>query len=387
MKFIKQLKRRALDIPEMKYVLFEGILANENGSKFEGFKFLNIYSGDTIKIGANFNELGLPEGFLIKDVDYFMSDTIISKQLMNKLNSMNNSEHLKDAARHKANVIFNKLFAFYKYGQKIISFKNEAIKQQMENTRVDKLCFKDFKVPLELSYLSIESKIKTDFIPHEQDIRNMDINISDIYIDGCFIVEYKNSIEFTVLFNRFGMEMDFLRVLLSKEDNVETAIQKALDSFDKFDKQQADKMKSNNLFKDEKRSEASQILNYSLRIAVNTILFFNAVDESDTTIMSIEKIDNTIAKDKNSKKNTKYSKKASFANYNYILSNKSDKNQKLNNEINSKRKIDKQFYVSGHYRKQPIGDKNNPEYKIIWIEPYIKGLDYKIEDKAKITII
>lgn len=35
------------------------------------------------------------------------------------------------------------------------------------------------------------------------------------------------------------------------------------------------------------------------------------------------------------------------------------------------------FIVSGHWRKQPYGPRANPEYRQIWIAPYVKGPDDK----------
>lgn len=80
-------------------------------------------------------------------------------------------------------------------------------------------------------------------------------------------------------------------------------------------------------------------------------------------------------------------KKYGDCNYTYSLSNKSKNSKEITEQIIKIEKIEKKFMVTGHYRNQPYGSGENIHTELIWIEPYLKGIEYNKDDRLNVTII
>lgn len=256
--------------------------------------------------------------------------------------------------------------AFYYTGQKIIKVKNESLIFQLENTDITKLRYEDIKIPFDFFYVDITRNIE---------------NI--ITIDGAFVNKEDGYLSLEVLFESKIYNRMVMTIILDNEKDIESSIKDSIKHYLEEVKLQE---KDENATFDYYENIITILFNYTTKIVLNLIVFYNMiVNNKGNKSYFLEEKNTTIKNNITvNKKNISY---IADANYYYILSNNSYNNQKIEEELKAKKKIEKQFLVSGHMRKQPYGKKGEIYYKNIWIEPYLKGLDYNIDNKMKINVL
>lgn len=279
--------------------------------------------------------------------------------------------------------------------QRVVKFANTALKEQLENTDIKDLMFDDLPLFYDSFYISIE--------------KNFEIEEDKIYVDGIMVTNFKDSLKICAPVLEYHNEykdkygdvtaLNFYTVSIIKGDNIESSIKEAINKCFQTNEDGFNMLKESSFLddidkkKDQLNNNDSMIMNYISKMAINTIFFHNAAKSKKNSLFTVESKDERLKDSfplhKTNKAVKKFSKKISDANYYYILKNSSQQNISIE-ESQKRGPIKKQFYVSGHYRKQPIGkrDQEERQNKIIWIQSYIKGTGFtKSPDKIKIDVI
>lgn len=307
-----------------------------------------------------------------KEVIYSFVYSLLNKDIQEELKVLTDYK-LKESFFmdffKKTSEIFLCLFYFYKESQKIIAYKNEAIKYQIQNTDVSKIEFKNFNIPLDFFYLSIED------------------NIGKYYIDGVFVENLVDALELTILFMGEDSLCKYIKVDLFKKGFVTDSIEKSLKILNSQNETIFDNGDLEKKLEEEYKDKI--IVNHVVKIVVNTMIFFDTFHRTNNLLYFVEEKDETISIKnlKTEKGIKKKSKKYSESNYYFYLGSNSNKNKDINDSIKKGKKIEKQFLVTGHYRKQPVGERDSSKFKVIWIEPYLKGRNYKMDNKIHTTVI
>lgn len=272
-------------------------------------------------------------------------------------------EKIDEYFNHSSFLLFSLVY-FYKEGQKIVAFKDKSLLEQFENTKIDTLKFQDLNIFLDYFYLSVEK------------------SINKVYVDGIFIQNQKDVIELVILIKRNGF-LNQIQCVIKKNGNIEDSLKSTIEEFQAVVSEMKEGEIKNSYEKE--IPDDMEIISYSFKMVINSIMFFNLVkvkNNKNYTIIDEDKTSN-IALLKNDKT---YSKRNANSNYTYYFKNNSEENNEFL-KSNKERKITHRFVVSGHYRKQSCGERNNPKHKIIWIEPFIKGSKNAIINKNKAIII
>lgn len=292
--------------------------------------------------------------------------------------------------KETSNQIFLYMYLFYRQNQRILKLKNSAIELQLEYTDLKDICFSDINIPFSIFYVSLEKKFEK-FISLGYG--------KEVYIDGVFVLNTEDYLHLDILFKvktisdneefsgRGFVHNLFFRIKKNekinssikstRDDSIDEIIKKAL--FEEFVGSGLDsRMPAADNFIDE-------LSEYALFQTLKIIMFYNIAikNKNDIKIETENKI--IQLNTKNSNKTTL--KKYGDCNYTYILSNKSKSSKELTEQIAKRGKIEKKFMVTGHYRNQPYGSGENIYTELIWIEPYLKGIDYNKDDRLNVTII
>ena len=292
--------------------------------------------------------------------------------------------------RETSNKVFLYMYLFYRQNQRILKLKNSAIELQLEHTELKDICFSDVKIPFPIFYVSLEKKFEK-FISFGYK--------KEVYIDGVFVLNTEDYLHLDILFKVKTISDDeefsgrgfvhnlFFRIKKNekinssikstRDDSINEIIKKAL--FEEFVGSGLDsRMPAADNFLDE-------LSEYALFQTLKIIMFYNIAinNKNDIEIETENKV--IQLNTKNSNKSTL--KKYGDCNYTYILSNKSKSSKEITEQIIKRGKIEKKFMVTGHYRNQPYGSGENIHTELIWIEPYLKGIEYNNDDKLNITII
>jgi hypothetical protein len=259
--------------------------------------------------------------------------------------------------------VVNLLNYFYYYGQKVILLKNKSLRTQLENTKIKNISFNDIEIPHKFFYISLEKEI------------------GDFLLDGMFFQNKKEAIELYLLVSDktvWQTEVELVNIPLNKNMDIHKSINESIEGL-----KEAGADKGFN----EKHQSVELLTRYAVEMAMNIIILLNTIRTNDDIDCYIEE-NNKLFDTKIKKVNGKLAGKISDSNYYYTIKNNSNKNQEIEEENKNTRGQNKTlFYVSGHYRKQPVGPLDNRTIKIIWIEPYIKGRGFKSKDKLSITVI
>ncbi len=272
-------------------------------------------------------------------------------------------------------IMLRSFITFLQEGQRVVSIKNKELFEQFENTSIKNLNFQDLQIFLDSFYLSIEK------------------TICGVYVDGMFFENEKDCFNITLLLKRQGDKSNEVLIgALYKHNDIETAIKVSIDELgfhcgskllECEDAQLREVLKR----RFEKESfEDAEILKYTYKLLVNVLMFFGTVKTKEYPFYEIKEEDKRVPVSSSSKKDKYSASKVANSNYYYYLSSNSKQNHEFKLSENH-RKINKMFVVTGHYRKQPIGIRENPEHKIIWIEPFLKGISGAIDNKLRTTII
>lgn len=274
----------------------------------------------------------------------------------------------------QSNYYLSSFYFFIKEGQKVISLEKSTILEQFSNTKIDNINFQDIKFFLDFFYISIEK------------------TINNIYVDGIFVENQKDSLELNVLYLKkidavsINATIETLQCIIKKEGSVESSLNDTIKDILELNVIFAQSNPNYNIDLEKENNNDKAIIEFAFKICINTILFFNQVRDNSNSNYEISVVDGTLNQNK-IKNNKDYPKYISNTNYNYYLKNNSKQNKDMSLNGNS-RKITQQFIVSGHYRKQPYGTKaEEQKYRIIWIEPYLKGIEYESANTIKNTIL
>lgn len=254
--------------------------------------------------------------------------------------------------------VFYRIIGFVQEGCMIIKLKSDDLIFALENTSIGNICPSEITVPSNFFYVSTQKKYAFEE--------------GEIYFDGACVHKTSTGINVMLL---YSINDIFLQkaVTFKYDENLEDAADSlSLISPDKYQ----EKMKS--IFLNMFRLVFKIIILYNVAISKNSKTV--TMRESNNLIKNIS-INSMFTSTKKAKESSKI---LSDANYYYLLDNNSEQSRTYVN--NKGYTIDKKFIVSGHYRKQPYGSKSDIEYKIIWIEPYIKGINSSIIDDPKIKI-
>lgn len=292
--------------------------------------------------------------------------------------------------KETSNQIFLYMYLFYRQNQRILKLKNSAIELQLEHTDLKDICFSDINIPFSIFYVSLEKKFEK-FISLGYR--------KEVYIDGVFVLNTEDYLHLDILFKvktisdneefsgRGFVHNLFFRIKKNekinnsikstRDDSINEIIKKAL--FEEFIGSGLDsRMPAADNFIDE-------LSEYALFQTLKIIMFYNIAIKNKNDI-KIETENKVIRLNtKNSNKSTL--KKYGDCNYTYILSNKSKSSKEITEQIAIRGKIEKKFMVTGHYRNQPYGSGENIYTELIWIEPYLKGIEYNKDDRLNVTII
>lgn len=371
MKLLKFLKEKVIENQEIFKVIKELMICDSNGNEVDFRKVNNSEKNFTIVYNGE-------KPNLINRIYQNFSYSILYKNTnlistLNKLSYEERKANMFETLKGNAQTLQALVF-FIKEGQKIISLNNSSLIEQFRNTKIDNINFQDINFFLDFFYISVET------------------TIDDVYIDGIFIENQKDSLELKIIYlkkeysgNKVFETIGSLQCVIKKEGKVEDSFKNTMEEFKKINEAQASlNYISTDIEKENMKDKA--IIEFSFKICINTILFFNQIKDKSNSNYEVSEIDGTLSQDK-IKDDKNYSKYISNTNYNYYLKNNSKQSKDLTNYEKS-RKITQQFIVSGHYRKQPYGNKaEEQKYKIIWIEPYLKGLEFESPNTLKNTIL
>lgn len=292
--------------------------------------------------------------------------------------------------RETSNKVFLYMYLFYRQNQRILKLKNSAIELQLEHTELKDICFSDVKIPFPIFYVSLE-KIYEKFISFGYK--------KEVYIDGVFVLNTEDYLHLDILFKVKTISDDekfsgrgfvhnlHFRIKKNesisnsvnsvKNDSINEIIKKAL-----FNEFIGAGLESRVTAADNFLEELSE---YALFQTLKIIMFYNIAINNKKDI-KVESENRVISlNSKNCNKSTL--KRYGDCNYTYILSNKSKSSKEITEQITQRGKIEKKFMVTGHYRNQPYGSGENIHIELIWIEPYLKGLDYNKDDKLNVVVI
>jgi hypothetical protein len=310
---------------------------------------------------------------IVQNLLYYVFDN--NPKIQKKLMSLHYEER-KDLANTTMEDSYSRLLhtfsTFVQEGQKVISIKNKELLEQFENTSVKNLKFQDFNIFLDSFFFSLEKKF------------------GNTYVDGFFVQNENDCFEIIFLIKRDTENAnELMNACLYKKYSIEGALERALlelneHCVDKLNNITQEGLKNtiqDRMIREEK--DDTDILEYSFNLLINVLMFFNTQRKKENPHYEIKEDNKTFS---NFPKKDRYlTAKVSSSNYYYYLSSNSKQNKEF--QVSQKeRKIKNMFIVSGHYRKQPIGSREEVEYKTIWIEPFLKG-EGVIENKIKNTII
>lgn len=273
--------------------------------------------------------------FLFKPVPKYINN--ISRQL-----TEDNRDKLNNAI-HAYQILMSMAYLHKKTGKKVVQFQNETVLKQL---------------------------ISTDALTlHAQDLGNrpfdtfyVDTKTDSIYIDGLFI-QFMDELLYLIVMKgeEFGMyEMIF-------DDNplstiAEGGVQKAIQWSTKY----GVSLSANHI--DMMRNE--------INFAMSTLFYLHC------TISDPNRIVETKPKDhkKSAKINPKKEAVRSSRTYHTFLikTSVSEQAEYTAGEESLKKEIPLTL-VRGHYRRQPIGTREKPNYKTIWIKPFWRGDEEMID--------
>ncbi|KAB7891441.1 hypothetical protein [Poseidonibacter ostreae] len=297
--------------------------------------------------------------------------------------------------------VLGKYILFHNNGQRVIKFQNEALIEQLGQTDITKISFRDLSgFDLKSFYISIEKKVK------------LFGNENDLFIDGVFVTIFKDTISFNtvmkskIVFNSVTSKnslyaFDNDEFILQKDEDFKMAIDEKMNSITKaFNEEKQKGVSASISVNNAKKTTAS--IKYGVEFAINTMMFYSIAkrskEEGQETLMTFEAEDSRVKnldkfiKGVPKKSQLKRAKTVADANYYYILKNNTESNKTIQDDINNNKEdsrvINKAFWVRGHYRNQPIGkrDSKTKETKKILIEAYLKGKDFAIQDDNKMKI-
>lgn len=363
MKILKNLKKTIFEDETIRKSIMhdamyiDEVLFNEDNylKSLPSFKSLTIHN--------NFNE-----AHLLKIVTSYL----------NKYSITQNHEEFIQHNMERCNAIFTSMFMFYRYNQKILKLNNKALQLQLENTVINDIDFKDINVPFPSFYVSIQKNMNFVVTLGKE---------SEVYIDGAFILNTKDLLIIDVIYENkikhngsYVGHLDNLHFELKNGGSINESIEKFVNG------EKAAVNIQGSTFAD---NLISSISKYSLSQTLKTIIFFNIARNNREDLLIEEENKSIKLNKKNS--NKAMLKKYPECNYTYILKNKSNKNEDINNNIKNtsgeSKKNKVKIFVKGHYRKQPYGSKDNTLYKIIWIEPFLKGMQYEPSNKLNINVL
>jgi hypothetical protein len=349
MKYLKKIKKSIFENE-----LTRDLLMNGETISYDNGKAIVTFPKSSKRRAINIEELDFSTLFEFAKKSLFGLNYI---KFISNLSKEDAKKEIKGIDR-----ILSLSFNFIIGGQKVIKVGSHSLLNQLENTKIqESINASDVTIPHDVFYVSLEQSFNKD----------------TLYIDGAFIEKFEDGGFMINPLFRFKDRFDYVPFIFNEDESIYAVIKKTCSDFCKslID---AD---IENIFK--------QAISNILRI----IIYHNIVSNKDNILYEMEIINKEnyqIMEDvKHLTKNKikKHLKQIADSNYYYVLKNNSTKCLNIEKELNSGKKIEKQFMVSGHYRKQPFGIRENIKYKIIWIEPYIKGIYFEKENKMKIIVI
>jgi len=290
------------------------------------------------------------------------------------------------------NVIYE-LAKFNLYGRRVLKITDPELKKRLSETDFKNIRMGDLNIPFESFYIDIGIKETAEY---KEDTPRIPLNRERIYkrlngkisinIEGIIISRYPDGYNFYCLH-----ETSIYGDILNKEGNIVGKMQKTLEyplTIPVFNDGDDDMntitekiaRSSTTLFPGslEFYETASKAFRKGVSLAMNTILYASYVNKRRKEKLIEEKPlsdDFRITPFPMSKK----AAKRNSGKYYYTFLKASSENKKTwkreNEKVSeSKRNGGKPFLVRGHWRNQPYGSRENPEYKLKWIEPYWKNL-------------
>lgn len=246
-----------------------------------------------------------------------------------------------------------------------IEIDNFLIKQ-LNNTRLDNLFMSDLTFSFNSFYLNLDN-FNYDFSTqnfHE---------ILKIKIEGIYVISTEHSIEFTFITNNphlnflrldFPSNGDELNHMISKYSIIKCNTQEELEKFRGHPNE--DEMLS-------KYASIHYDLSELSHLVFSIILYLSSYWNHKKDRI-IEKFDyNKLKKEQNKRTNTKKLAVKLANTENIIYLKMTDEETIQSRQSKEYYTLKNLFLVRGHWRKQPIGKKEDNKHKIIWIKPFWKG--------------
>lgn len=311
-----------------------------------------------------------------RTIDSSLSHLIAQQALLENRMSLKNISDIPRALDYIQNSVefgntWNVLASSYLYAShytnsgKIKIEIEEDLSKKLLQTKLEGVYFSDIIFPFNSFYLSVDfmSVLCDDMIDKSQ-----------AKIDGVYIIKSEDKLEITIITSDKYSRFICLNYPISQDQTIDNLIS-THSTIKTYSYEEMEKVVGHINEDDEIKKidgvdcDCSAVTHLVFSILLYLTSFWN--DENKRIVQTYD-YDNLL-KRKNKKINSKKFaiKKANAENIIYLNHKKSNQKKSLyQNKINNSNKF---FIVRGHWRKQPIGKKNRPETKIIWIEPYWKG--------------
>ena len=290
--------------------------------------------------------------------------------------------------------VFSRIYELAKFnvhGRRVMKITDRELKERLSNTDFKNIRMSHLDIPFESFYIDVgirEKAVYDDistrgkYHGYPEKVFNGKIEIG---LEGIIISRYLDGYGFICIHDtsiRGDIVGEHGRNVRKMEENVAFPIacyvSKTGDDMEKI----ATHLRylSTNIFprSPEFADVSERVFKKGISMALNTIIYASHVNKQRKEKLVEEKPPSGNFYAAPFPASRKAAKKNSGKYYYTFLkaSSESKKAWKRENEkaSESKRNGGKPFLVRGHWRNQPYGSRENPEYKLKWIEPYWKNL-------------
>lgn len=283
-----------------------------------------------------------------------IGDFIIRKKGINK-----NSIEFADYLGNYRNKFFYSSH-FEKNGKITIECSLELL-NALQNTKLDNIKINDILFPFNSFFLKLDNVLLSgDGIT--------------LKVLGAYIVNANNKLEITVITD--NIKLGFLRLQYPISMNV--LINDLVNEYSNFKLYDFDEFENLNInsldLKQMQNSNSNSIdLKNIAHLLFSSLLYLNSYwEKKDDRIITKYDYDNVLQNsNKGSNKKKLAIKLANAENIIYLKMTDAENKQTKYHQEHCK--IKNLFLVRGHWRKQPVGKKEENKYKTIWIKPFWKG--------------
>ncbi|MEA2019655.1 MAG: hypothetical protein U9N59_14535 [Campylobacterota bacterium] len=238
--------------------------------------------------------------------------------------------------------------------------------EQLNNTKLDNIYINDLLFPFNSFYLNLNN---FNYVFSNENL-NIDINIK---IEGVYVIKNDDDLEFTFLTNHkslnfirlnFPCDLSKLNDLISLYSVVKCNSNEELERYRGHPDE--DEMLA-------KCASISYDLSELSHLVFSIILYLSSYWNHKKDRI-IEKFEYSKLKKEHNKKNNAKKLAIKLANSENIIYLKMTDQETIESKQSKEYfTLKNLFLVRGHWRKQPIGKKENNLYKTIWIKPFWKG--------------